>query len=134
MNRLKGRIIKKELSGGICRVEVKVKEHVFAAILLEDQHFSPHLKEGREVTLLFKETEVCLAKGLSGSISLSNRIASVIEEIIESNILTRVVMNDQGQKTAAVITTASAKRMDLKVGQTVEWLVKANEIILSLEV
>lgn|SRR3989338_9006435 len=125
MNKLSGKIIHVESTKTIALVDVQVHDDIFSAIVLE-----PSFKEGDLVALLFKETEVSIGKNLSGLISLRNRVSSRVKNIERDLILSKVVLDYKGSEIVSIITTRSIDRLDLKVGQEVEWLVKANEMIL----
>lgn len=104
---------------------------IFSCVLLETADSASYLKIGRQVTLLFKETEVSIGKNLSGMISLRNRITSRIKKIEKSKILTKITLDYRGEEITSIISTKSAERLSLAQGDDVEWLVKANEISLS---
>ena len=125
MNKLSGKIVHVESTKTIALVDVQVHDDIFSAIVLE-----PSFKEGDSVVLLFKETEVSIGKNLSGLISLRNRVSSRIKNIEHSAILSKVVLDYKGSEIVSIITTCSVDRMDLKTGQEVEWMVKANEMTL----
>lgn len=125
MNKLSGKIIRIESSKTVALVDVKVHDDLFSAIVLDSS-----FKEGDSVTILFKETEVSIGKNLSGLISLRNRVNSRIKNIERDAILSKVVLDYHGSEIVSIITTRSVERLDLKVGEGVEWLVKANEIVL----
>ncbi len=111
-------------------VDVAVEGDVFTATLLETPETADYLKVGSKVTLLFKETEVSLAKNLSGLISLRNRFPVTITSIGRGDILSAVRLDYAGKALMSVITTRSLDRLELVVNDTVEALVKANEIAL----
>lgn len=131
MNRLKGQIIAIEHTSHMSLVDVAVDGDVFSATLLETPESAAYLKVGNQVTLLFKETEVSLAKNLSGLISLRNRFPVTIRSIERGDILTAVGLNYRGVTLTSVITTRGIDRLQLVVGDKVEALVKANEMVLS---
>ena len=130
MNELSGRITSVESSEDMSIVEVDVSGDRFCTIILETPATASYLKIGTEITLLFKETEVSIAKSLSGFISLRNRIPSQVKRIEKSPLLSKVVLNYKDREIVSIITTSSVKRLDLKEGDFVEWLVKTNEISL----
>jgi molybdate transport system regulatory protein len=120
MNRLRGTIIAVESAGHVRLVDVNVNGATFSAILLP----------GATVTLAFKETEVSLAKNLSGLISLRNRLPAQVRAIEKGQVLAKVTLDYQGLDVVSIITTRSAERLDLKAGDAVEALVKANEMTI----
>lgn len=133
MNRLDGKILRIETSDDMSLIEVDCHSDILSALVLETPYSAPYLKIGGPITLLFKETEVSIAKNLSGLISLRNRNKAVVKKIEKAKILAKVVLNYQGREIISIISTGSANKLDLKPGDEVEWLVKTNEISLSLK-
>ena len=130
MNKLKGKIIDIQSSDNISILQVNVDGDVFSSIVLEGKKGPFHYKKNDTVTLLFKETEVGLAKNLSGLISLRNRFKSVIEKIEKGPILAKVTLKYKKNKIESIISTQSAQQLKLKEDEEVEWLVKTNEVTL----
>jgi molybdate transport system regulatory protein len=127
MNRLRGTITAVESAGHVRLVDVNVNGTIFSAILLEA---AERLHPGATVTLAFKETEVSLAKNLSGLISLRNRLPAQVRAVEKGQVLAKVTLDYQGLDVVSIITTRSAVRLDLKPGDAVEALVKANEMTI----
>lgn len=127
MNRLPGRITAVEAAGQVRLVDVDVQGDTFSAILLDTGN---DLRPGLAVILVFKETEVSLAKDLSGVISLRNRLASRVRAIDKGRVLSKITLDYLDREVVSVITTRSVERLDLKVGDAVEALVKANEMAI----
>ena len=111
-------------------VDVAVGLNVFSATLLETPATADYLVLGSYVTLLFKETEIALAKSLSGLISLRNRIPVSVTAIERGDILSAVKLDYAGMQLVSVITTRAIDRLEIKVGDDLEALIKANEIAL----
>ena len=63
----------------ISLVDVVVENDMFTATLLETPATADYLRIGNQVTLLFKETEIALAKDLGGQISLRNRMPVIVQ-------------------------------------------------------
>jgi molybdate transport system regulatory protein len=129
VNRLRGRITAVESAGHVLLVDVAVDDKRFSAILLEAAG-AERLQPGAAVTLAFKETEVSLAKNLSGLISLRNRMRTRVRAVEKGKVLAKVTLDYHGAEVVSVITTRSAERLDLKPGDEVEALVKANEMTI----
>jgi molybdate transport system regulatory protein len=130
MNKLKGKIVSIESSDNMSIIRVNVDGDVLSSIVLEGKKGPTHYKIKDPVTLLFKETEVGIAKELTGMISLRNRFKSVITKIDKGPILAKITLNYKGQMIESVISAQSAVEMKLKAGDEVEWLVKTNEVTL----
>lgn len=130
MNRLRGRISHVESNGFVSLVDVVVGQDSFAAILLENPASAPYLAVGCEVNVLFKETEVSLAKNLTGLISLRNRMAATVRSVRRGAVLSEVELDYQHTVVKSIVTTRSIERMAIAPGDAVEALVKANEVTL----
>lgn len=130
MNQLRGRITAIETNGYLALVDVAVGADSFAAILMETPASAPYLAVGREVRVLFKETEVSLAKNLSGLLSLRNRLQGKVFDIRGGAILSEVMLDYQGQCITSIITSRAVERLGLRAGDEVEALIKANEVSL----
>jgi molybdate transport system regulatory protein len=131
MNTLIGIIQNIQHSGAITLVDVASYEHIFAALLINPGEKPSWLEKGKEVTIIFKETEVSLAKNLFGMISLRNRLPCTITQIDKSDLLSKVTLNFNGSQISSVITTRSAEALNLSPGDQVEALIKANEVTLA---
>jgi molybdate transport system regulatory protein len=128
MNRLPGRITIVEAHGSIALVEAAVGSHRLTATLIGAGAEAAGWPDGMPVTLLFKETEVSLAKNLSGLISMRNRLPATVTAIEYGTLLTRVTLDFNGHALESIITTRSSHTLALTVGDTVEALIKANEM------
>jgi molybdate transport system regulatory protein len=128
MNRLPGKIANVEVAGSIALVEVAVGAHRFAATMVGAGDEVAAWPVDMSVTLLFKETEVSLAKNLSGLISMRNRIPATVRSIERGRLLTKVDLDMEGHLLSSVITTKSSYTLQLAVGDKVEGLVKSNEM------
>lgn len=130
MNRLPGLIVSIDAHGSIMLVEVAMGMRRFSAMLVGDQEGrgSSAWATGMPVNLLFKETEVALAKNLSGLISMRNRMPATVAAVERGRLLTRVMLDIDGHAIASIITTRSADALRLMPGDAVEGLVKSNEM------
>ena len=130
MNRLPGIIDKIQQSGAILLVDVKVENQLFSALLIESTIQPEWLSEGQLVDVAFKETEVSLAKNLSGQISTRNRMKCTILEINRGDLLSKVKLNYRNQTIYSAITTRAVDALQLMKGDEVEALLKSNEVSL----
>ena len=130
MNTLKGNIIQVESSDNISIVQVEVGGDIFSSLVLEGRAGPSNYRINDQVTLLFKETEVGIAKNLSGLISFRNRFKSVIKKIDQGQILTKITLDYKNVAIESIISTKSAKQLALRENDDVEWLVKSNEVTL----
>ena len=130
MNKLQGKIMNIESSEHISIVDIDVEGDLFSAVIIETPETADYLRIGKEVFMLFKETEVSIGKALSGNLSLRNRLKSNIKTIEKGTVLTKITLDYKGKDIVSIITTRSTNKLDLKVGDEVQGLVKANEVII----
>ncbi|MDP3914437.1 MAG: TOBE domain-containing protein [Bacteroidota bacterium] len=130
MNKLAGKISKMQQSGAILLVDVDVDGHGFSAMLIESATQLAWLREGNTIDLIFKETEVSLAKNLSGMISMRNRMNCTVKHVERGELLSKISLQFLKYTITSAITSRSVDSLDLKVGDEVEALVKANEVSL----
>jgi molybdopterin-binding protein len=130
LNKLNGKIVAVAHNSHMSLVDVAVGDTMFSATLLETPETAPYLQIGRKVTLLFKETEVSLAKNLTGEFSLRNRFFVTVKGIQRGDIMSAIQLTYGDQLLTSVITTRGMNRLQLAIGERVEALVKANEVVL----
>ncbi|OQX74427.1 MAG: hypothetical protein B6D59_02365 [Campylobacteraceae bacterium 4484_4] len=130
MNRLKGTVTAISHSGELSLVDVACEGTSLSAFVLEAPEQAPFIRIGNDVWILFKETEVSIAKDFSGELSLRNRFESRITKIRTGELLTELTLDFNGTSIVSIISRRSSDRMGLKVGDQVTGLVKANEITL----
>lgn len=130
MNRLPGIIVAVASEGDISLVDVAVGEITLTAMLVETAESARYLQPGNAVWVFFKETEVSLGKALSGRLSLRNRLEGEVADIRKGKLLAEVELNCGGYRLASIITRRAAERLEVAVGDRVEALVKANEVML----
>jgi molybdate transport system regulatory protein len=130
MNKLTGTITQIQQSGAILLVDVDINGQSFSALLIESALQPQWLQKGNAVDVVFKETEVSLAKGLSGLISMRNRMVCRVLQVNQGELLSNVKLQFQNVEITSAITTRSVNSLQIKVGDEIEALVKANEISL----
>lgn len=130
MNRLTGKITQIQKSGAIVLVDAAVCGQNFSILLIESAVQPAWLAYGCQVDLVFKETEVTLAKDLSGAISTRNRMPCKVIRVVRGELLSTVVLQFHEFTIVSAITTRSLDAMGLADEQHVEALVKSNEIAL----
>ena len=88
---------------------------------------------GAAVSALFKETEVVLARGEPGVISLRNRFACTVQDRESGRLVTHFRLRYRGRVLHALVTTRSAETLNLRDGDPVLALVKSTEVHLERE-
>lgn len=130
MNRLPATIRSIQHSEAILLIDVSVENELFSALLIESGTQPTWLREGETVDVVFKETEVSLAKNLSGQISTRNRMKCSVLAIDRGELLSKVKLLYQNHVIYSAITTRSVDSLKLNEGDLVEALLKSNEVSL----
>ncbi len=112
-------------------MDVEAGGQIFTALMISSPHAPSWLRRGKPVRMIFKETEVALARGLAGAISMRNRLRCTVRSITRGEILTVVELSFRRHLLRSAITTRSADRLKLRPGSRVTALIKANELALS---
>ena len=108
-------------------------QEVTAAVTLEGAD-ELTLAEGQPVTVLIKATELAVATGEVGNLSIRNRIPGTIEAITHGAVMTTVKIDIGGGDTlTAVITKEAAQDLGLADGDPVTALVKSTEVSLAID-
>jgi molybdate transport system regulatory protein len=134
LNKLYGNITAIQNNDYMSLVDVNVGSDTLTATLLETPATASYLVVGTFVVVMFKETEVSLAKHLAGELSLRNRIHVKVNKIERGDILSVVSLDYFNEKLTSVITTRAVGRLNLSVGDQLEALIKANEVVLAHDV
>jgi len=114
----------------ILLVDVDIDGQGFSAMIIESATYPEWMQTGQLVSLVFKETEVSLAKNLSGLISMRNRMKCTVLQIERGELLSKISLQFQKYTITSAITTRSVDMLKLQIGDEVEALVKANEVSL----
>ena len=128
MNKLTGKITQIQQSGAIMLIDVDVDGHGFSAMLIDSSINHQWLLVGREISLLFKETEVSIGKDLFGKISMRNRLKCKVQAIDRGELLSSILLQNGQFSITSAITTRSVDSLQIQIGDDVEALIKANEI------
>lgn len=130
MNQFKGNIAKISVEDQISVVDVQCDTLMFKAVLLDTPETLPHLVQGADVTVLFKETEVIISTDLDPPISLRNRVKGPIKNVIAGDLLCELEIQNPAGNVRSVITKNAVEQLDLVPGKEVLAMIKTNEIML----
>ncbi|HEY9373753.1 TOBE domain-containing protein [Streptomyces sp.] len=89
------------------------------------------LTEGSAVRALVKATEVALATGPVGGISIRNQIAGTVTDVSTGGAMGAVKVSVDGGELTAAITKDAVEALGLAPGTAVVALIKSTEISLS---
>jgi len=130
MNKLPATITAIQQSGTILLVDAEAEGQAFSALLIESVNRPEWLEMGKAVDLVFKETEVTIAKELRGIISMRNRMKCKVLKISKGDLLSMITMKFKNFTIVSAITTRSVNNLQLEIGDEVDALVKSNEVSL----
>jgi len=131
MNKLKGKIVAITSSGSVSIVKINVNKHFISSIILKNDTDS-FIRKDANVTILFKETEVIIAKGLVENISLQNKFTGPIIELEKGEVLSTLTVQTAVGDICSMITTNAVDQLNLTLNDTVTAMIKSNEIMLSV--
>ncbi len=130
MNILKGKISTIENKGNISLVNCMINNQLLQAVVIGNKSTMNYLLDDNKIELLINASEIALAKNINGVFSISNQLLCKVNSIKQGDFFTRVQLNLEGQIFYSLVTTESCLKMDLKIGDQVTALIKANEIFL----
>lgn len=132
MNVFSGHISSIQVNESLSIVSVRINEHVeLKTILVETPETASYLKIENTVELLFKETEVIIAKEDQISISVQNKIKATIKKLERGVLLSKLLLKTDIGDVIAIITAEALNELMLVENQEVIAMVKVNEIMLS---
>lgn len=131
MNSIKAKIVDIQSTQSLSLVSLEANKLHFKSIVIDTPNTCDYLSLDEEINMIFKEMEVSIATETNLPLSSQNQIPGKIVSLQKGKLLTKVKLHSSLGEISAVITTDSAKRLGLKLGQEVFALVKTNELMLS---
>jgi len=131
MNKLTGRIVNVASDNHMSILEMDVDGELLKAIVIETPETAPFLRKGNGINIMFKETEVSIAKDFSGVISLQNKMNCTVKEIKKGTLLSRVLLDFKGNEICSVITSAAVEQLGLSTANKITALIKTNEVMIA---
>lgn len=132
-NRLHGKIVN-IIRGKIhAHVQILWKEVLLSVIITSVSCDDMHLSAGDSICVIIKGTDIMLAKSISGILSARNRTRGLVKQIIRGDVLSKVLIESQGDVLHAIITNASLDEMKINSGDEITAIVKSTELILAKE-
>ena len=103
------------------------------AIITNESVDNLQLTQGKKAFALFKASSILLLKDPSIKTSARNRFSGTIKTLTPGAVNSEVVIDIGNQKTVvAIITKESQKNLDLKIGDSIEAIIKASAIIIAV--
>ncbi|MBN2965144.1 hypothetical protein JWV37_10150 [Sulfurospirillum sp. T05] len=128
MNSLRATVVSVQQVGLLAQVSLEVSGQPMRALMVDIDAFAP-LEKGTLVQVLFKESEVLIATPHS-TVSAANAFVCPVAWVNQGELVSEVGFAFGEDEVVSMITTASLKRLDVAVGKSFMWFVKANEVTL----
>jgi len=126
MNQLKGTVTAVRSSGLLTHLETQCMGHKIHLLLAESTEIDSY--PDKQVTLVFKETEVILLK--SASEATANQFHGTITKIESGEILTHVDIDVKGILISSLVPTSMFLSINSKTGDPIVCMVNPSEISL----
>ncbi len=124
MNELKVIVSKIQSLENLNIVEFLFKDTTLSMISLD----LDNIRENDKVLLTVKASNIAIAKEFQGQISLTNSINAKIIQFDIGELLTSIKLSANGTTFSSIITTKSAKKMSLKLGDNVTAIFKSTDL------
>ncbi len=130
-NQLKG-TIKAIIEGKVSdEVVINVKGNTLKAVITRESVNDMELAIGQEIYAIIKASFVMVAKDKPGKISARNVFETKVDDIIDGMVNCELKLSMGSAMLTAIITEEATKELDIKKGDTLYALIKANSIILA---
>lgn len=127
MNKLLAKIVEIKTKDDFALVKLKAFKENFSSLMVQKDENSFFLKENKKVWMIFKESEVILAKK-ECNISLQNRFYCKVINIEHNEVLALVTLDYKGESLKSLITYDAICKLELKKDDFVLAFVKSNEL------
>ena len=117
--------------GNLSIVQVKAKDVVLSAIVIDTPNTCSYLREEHPIKAIFKETEVIIGRGHQHAMSLQNQLRGHVRSIESSELLSKVVVQTAIGPITSIITTRAVQQLELTEEAAVTAMIKTNEVMLS---
>lgn len=131
MNTLEGKISDIKTEGSLSLVKILVQNCPITSIVIDTTESSQYLNIGNPVKIIFKETEVVLAKDFSGTISLQNKLDCSVLAFEKGNLLCKIALQFQDTKIVSVISRNAFDQLNIQLNDPITAMIKTNEISLA---
>ena len=126
-------VIENIINGAVnSEVELKLKgENKIVSIITNSAVDNLDLNKGDEVVAVIKSSNVLLSTETNLKLSARNSLKGTIEAINVGAINAEVIVNiGNGDKVVSIVTLNSIEKMNLKVGISVDAIIKASDIMI----
>ncbi len=129
MNKIYGKISNIESEDYISIVEINTEIGNFFSLIVETPETADYLKKGKEINILFKETEVEILKNCFLEKNL-NTFEGKILNMKKGKVLSKLVIEKKDLKIVSILTTKAVEILGIKENEKIYFYVKPNEIVI----
>ncbi len=129
MNKISGKISDIQSDNYISLVGIDTEVGKFYALIVETPRTADYLKKGKDVNLLFKETEVEILKNCFLDKNL-NTFEGEIFKIKKGKVLSKLFIKSRNLEIISISTTKAIEILELKEKEKIFIYIKPNEIVI----
>lgn len=130
-NQLPGTVTDVTLGEAMATVKMRLSGQDLTAAITLDAVKDLGLATGSTVTALVKSTDVALATGPIGGVSIRNQLRGIVTSLASGAAMATVKVTIDGGELTAAITSESATELGLRQGSAVTALIKSTEVSLA---
>lgn len=131
MNVLEGRIYKIETNEGISLIDINIDDDFFSALIINSKATGSYIKEGENVKILFKETEISLKRFHENIVKRQNKIIVDVISIEKGQILSEVKLLYRNKSVTAIVLTRLLNELQLNEKEKAVMVLRPQEILLA---
>lgn len=131
MNRFQGHITSITTHGSLSLVGVTVSDTVLQALVIETPESASYLQIDTPITVLFKESEVSLGKGINLPVGILNALPGIVQSITKDILLSELFISTAIGVVSVVVATSVVEQLQLVLKDGVSVFVKCTDLILS---
>lgn len=129
MNLIPGIVFSITSDDTVANINIVCENSVYSVCTLSDEQMMfYHI--GSQVIMAFKETDTLICMEPDALISCQNRFYSTISQINYGPVVSKIIANCHGFPISSIITSSSARALDLSIGIEVICMVKSTSILL----
>lgn len=129
MNLIPGVVFSITSDDTFANINIVCENSVYSVCTLcDEQMLFYHI--GSQVVMAFKETDTLICMQPDYLISCQNRFISTISHIDYGPVVSKIITDCHGFSISSIITSSSARSLDLSVGNEVICMVKSTSILL----
>ena len=113
------------------RVEIENNGVSYSACILNSSYDTTYSKPGIPVNMVFKETDTLISLPVKNTISCRNQFQSSIVSIVYGTVMTRIAAVYNGFSIVSLVTSESARLLNLSIGLPIICMVKSTSMMLS---